>query len=312
MAGSAQTPRGHARHTIDCDLLPDFTCAYLRMAGDECAFIETNTAHAVPKLLQTLSQQGRRPEDVRWIVVTHAHLDHAAGAGVLLNLCPNATLLAHPLAATHLIEPAKLIASAKRVYGEAQFATMYGEILPVPAERVRTLADRETFELGDATFQVFHTAGHAKHHFVIHDPWLESVYTGDAFGLVYPTLQHSGRVAIASTSPIDFDAAEARKSVDLIVGLGARYACLTHFDAIEDLTEVASQVKMWIDRSEDWLQQCLESDEDVDTKANRIATQYWAALSHYALSEKDLSYLSLDVELNTRGIAIAAARMRRY
>src|SRR5262245_42034392 len=138
----------HARYTIDCDVLPQWTAAYLRVAGDECAFIETHTAHALGKLLAELAMRGRRPEDVRWIVVTHAHLDHAAGAGALLAKCPNATLLAHPRAVGHLVDPTKLVASATKVYGEARFAELYGSIDPIPHERARALDDGATFDLG--------------------------------------------------------------------------------------------------------------------------------------------------------------------
>src|SRR5687768_9212811 len=126
----------HARFTIDCDVLPKFTAAYLRIAGDEAAFIETHTGHAVPRLMRALDARGMRSEQVRWVVVTHAHLDHAAGASAVLARCPNATLLAHPRAARHLIDPSKLVASATSVYGAARFAELYGTIDPIPKERV--------------------------------------------------------------------------------------------------------------------------------------------------------------------------------
>src|SRR5450631_3289382 len=70
----------HARFTIDADITPRFTACYLRVAGDECAFIEAHTTHALPRLLAALAEHGKKPEDVRYVVVTHAHLDHAAGA----------------------------------------------------------------------------------------------------------------------------------------------------------------------------------------------------------------------------------------
>ena len=105
----------HARITIDADVTPRFTACYLRLAGDECAFIEAHTAHALPRLLAALAAEQRRPEEVRYIVITHAHLDHAAGASALLAACPNATLLAHPRAAKNLIDPAKLIEGATAV-----------------------------------------------------------------------------------------------------------------------------------------------------------------------------------------------------
>ena len=307
----------HSRHTIDCDVLPRFTAAYLRLAGDECAFIETHTAHAVPRLLAALAAHGRRPEQVRWIVVTHAHLDHAAGASALLSRCPNATLLAHPRAARHLIDPERLVASATEVYGAEKFAALYGTIDPIPAARVRTLAHGETFELGGATLRVHHTEGHARHHFVVEDQALESVHTGDAFGLVYPDLQRHGRFAIASTTPTDFDPAEARKSIDLVLSLGAKAACLTHFDEVRDLDEVASQVRAWIERSEGWLDEAAAGDAPVDAMHDAIADRLRRAIADdttrrgISLDERDWNQLAVDIDLNAQGIAFVADRRRR-
>ncbi len=301
-----------ARFTIDCDVVPRFTACYLRTSrSGECAFIEAHTAHALPRLLFALEERGRRPEDVRWVVVTHAHLDHAAGAGSLLAACPNATLLAHPRAAGNLIDPTKLVASAKRVYGEARFAELYGEIVPIPESRVRALDDDAPFELGGDTLRVLHTEGHAKHHFVVHDPALETVYTGDAFGLVYPALQHAGRFAIASTSPIDFDPAQARASLDRILALEARHVCLTHFDAIEDPTEVAAQVRQWIDRAEGWLEECLASEAPVDEQVNRVTRQIRAVLANLPFGPADYELLATDIELNAQGVVVASERRKK-
>ena len=307
----------HARYTIDCDVLPQFTAAYLRVAGDECAFIETNTAHALPKLLGALTEHGRRPEDVRWIVVTHAHLDHAAGASALLARCPNATLLAHPRAARHLVDPARLVASATKVYGAAPFAALYGTIDPIPKERVRALDDGATFDLGDASLRVHHTAGHARHHFVVDDPATDAVYTGDAFGVVYPSLQRGVRFALASTSPTDFDPAEARRSIDIILALGERGACLTHFDEVRDLQEVASQLRGWIDRSEEWLEQAAKSPDPMPAMIASLEDKLRAAIAEdasqrgLALDAADWKVLSVDVALNAQGIAFVADKKRR-
>jgi glyoxylase-like metal-dependent hydrolase (beta-lactamase superfamily II) len=307
----------HERHTIDCDILPKFTAAYLRVAGDECAFIETHTPRAVPKLLSELAARGRRPEQVRWVVVTHAHLDHASGASALLAKCPNATLVAHPRAARHLIDPTKLVASATKVYGAERFAKLYGPIESIPNQRVVALEDGASFELGGATLRVIHTAGHAKHHFVVDDPTIGTVFTGDTFGLVYPDLQRSGvRFALASTSPTDFDAQEARKSIDKVLSLGETAACLTHFDEVRDLHEVASQLRAWIDRSEAWLERAAASDDPPDAMARRVAGELRDAIAAdanrrgIAFTKSDWELLALDIDLNAQGIAFVANKLR--
>lgn len=304
--------------TIDCDAdMPGFTAAYLRVSGDACAFIETYTSHALPRLLEGLARAGKKPEDVRYVVVTHAHLDHAAGASALISACPNATLLAHPRAARHLVDPSKLVKSATGVYGEERVKKVYGQIDPIPAERVRALEDGASFGFGDATFTVFHTAGHANHHFIVHDPTLETVYTGDTFGLVYPALQKQGRFALASTSPTNFDAVEARKSVDRVMELKTKTARPTHFGEVTGLEEIASQLRGWIDRADAWVQQCAASDESLDAMTKRLEVLWRDAIvadakaRNLGFGEAEFATLALDVELNAQGLAYVADVARR-
>lgn len=305
------------RHTIDCEpTTSGYVAAYLRIDRGECAFIEAYTTHAVPHLLAALEARGRRPEDVRWIVVTHVHLDHAGGASALLARCPNATLLAHPRAARHLVDPSKLVAGAKRVYGEAYFEKVYGTIEPAPAERVRALDDGATFDLGDSTLRVHHTRGHAKHHFVVHDPATTTVFTGDTFGLVYPSLQRAGRFALASTSPTDFEPAEARSSIQRVLDLGEEMACPTHFGEVDGLPEIAAQLRRWVDRSERWLEEAAASSAPLPDLAKAIATKLRRAIKQEAdciglhLQQADWELLDLDVQLNAEGIAHVADRRR--
>ena len=297
----------HARVTIDADVTPAFTACYLRLAGDECAFIEAHTAHATPRLLAALAAAGRRPEDVRYVVVTHAHLDHAAGASALLAACPNATLLAHPRAAKNLIDPAKLIEGATAVYGAERFRTLYGSIAPIPAARVRTLADGESFALGGAQLTAWHTSGHAYHHFIVDDPATSTVFTGDTFGLVYPALQRHGRFALPSTSPTGFNADEAHKSLAKVLSLGERWVCPTHYDAYDDGKEIAAQLGRFIDRAQAWVDVEVNGGDEAPAASLevRLQAEWWAAIAEEApwLTPEDQKLLALDVELNAQGLA---------
>ncbi len=308
----------HLRHTIDCEpSQPGYVAAYLREAGESCMFVEAYTSRARPLLLGALAERGRRPEDVRWVLVTHAHLDHAGGAGALLAACPNATLLAHPRAARNLIDPTKLVASATAVYGEARFREIYGTIEPIAAERVQALEDGATFELGDATLRVHHTAGHAKHHFVVDDPATATVFTGDTFGLVYPALQGRGRLAFPSTSPTDFDPAEARKSVAKVLSLAEPTACPTHFGEVDGLEAIAEQMRSWIDRAEAWLEEATASDRPVAELEETLTARWRAALEDEARSRglvlgvAEWRGLGLGAELKAQGIALLAAKRRK-
>lgn len=302
--------------TIDCDYLgPEIACAYLRVSGDECAFVETNTAFAVPRLLAALAESGHKPEDVRWIIVTHVHLDHAGGAGVLAAACPNATVLAHPSAARHLRDPSKLIAGAEAVYGEARFAELYGEIRAIDASRVRELADGERFDFGAGSMCVHHTRGHANHHFVVEDPACATVFSGDTFGLAYPALQRGGPFAFPSTSPVGFHATEAHASVDRILALNSETICFTHFGSHggrDTLQTMAEQLHEWIDFSEG-LRVGLAGDAqrpgayDEVHAALRAHMQTMAERHHLTLDAADWELLALDLDLNAQGI-VAVAR----
>ena len=112
---------------------PGLACCYLLGRDGEYAFVEAGTAHGVPRLLALLAERGIAREQVRYVIPTHVHLDHAGGAGVLMRELPAAKLVAHPRGARHLIDPSKLIAGAEAVYGKAAVAQMYGEIAAIPA-----------------------------------------------------------------------------------------------------------------------------------------------------------------------------------
>jgi glyoxylase-like metal-dependent hydrolase (beta-lactamase superfamily II) len=302
----------HVVLTVDSDVRPEFTACYLRVAGAECAFVEAHTSHALPKLLAALRSAGRAPEDVRWIVLTHAHLDHAAGASALMAACPNATLLAHPRAARHMVSPQKLVDGATAVYGAERFRVLYGVVEPVPAARVRALEDGEGFDLGGAKLTVWHTAGHANHHFVVDDPAAGTVFTGDTFGLVYPALQKYGRFALPSTSPSNFDAALARQSLDKVLSLGEPSVRPTHFGAYEDARAIAAQVRRFVDRAEAWVDEAARGDETPEAMTARFEGAWRRAIAEEAPSfgAAEMDFLALDVELNAQGLAVAAAAKR--
>jgi glyoxylase-like metal-dependent hydrolase (beta-lactamase superfamily II) len=304
--------------TIDCDYLgPEIAASYLRIEGDECMFVEANTARAVPRLLAALAAAGMRPEQVRWVVITHVHLDHAAGASALLAACPNARLVAHPRAAKHVKAPEKLVASAKHVYGEERFAQIYGTIDPIDPARVDEVGDGATRPLGKATLHFLHTRGHANHHLVVHDPAYGTVFTGDAFGLVYPRLQRAKRFAFPSTSPTDFDGMAAVESVERILALGTRSVCLTHFGELTDAHEIGGQLGRWLGISEGLVLEARENGLDARAAEKTIRAVLDEELERAAkaaglvLDAGDRALLELDLALNAQGLAHAATKEAR-
>lgn len=301
--------------TIDGDyVMRGLAASYLRIEGDEAAFIETTTSQAAPTLLKALADARLTPAQVRWVIVTHVHLDHAGGASALMKACPNATLLAHPRATRHLVDPSRLVASARQVYGAEKFDRLYGVIEPIEASRVRSMEDGSSVELGGATLRFVHTRGHANHHFVVLDEARSTVFTGDTFGLVYPQLQRARRLAYPSTSPTDFDLAAAHESVERVRTLGATSACLTHFGEIRDLDEVAGQLHRWLDLSGRLVDEAARAGGDATAIEARIRPELDRYMEQAAseagleLTDDDRKLIAFDLALNAQGLAFVAAK----
>jgi glyoxylase-like metal-dependent hydrolase (beta-lactamase superfamily II) len=301
--------------TIDCDyVMPQLAASFLREEKGEVAFIEANTSIALPKLLAALKRERFSPEQVKYVIVTHVHLDHAGGASALMEACPNATLLAHPRAARHLIDPTKLVASAKQVYGEVLFERLYGVISAIPAARVHVQEDESKVELGGATLRFLHTRGHANHHFVVHDEQSNVVFTGDTFGLVYPALQRGHRFAYPSTSPTDFDGEAAIASVRRIEALKPRSVLLTHFGMFDDVKVIGDQLVQWLEFSSGLAAEGKKSGDELGTLEQRFKWQLEqefelaASRADLVLSDEDRKLIRFDLELNAQGLAIAATR----
>lgn len=306
--------------TIDCNyVMPKVAAAYLLHCGDRACFIDNNTNHAVPSLIASLAQAGYAPEQVEYIIITHVHLDHAGGTGLLLQKCPNAKVVAHPRAAPHLIDPSRLVRSAQGVYGEENFRRLYGEIIPVPEDRVVIPADGETLAVGDSELTFIYTRGHANHHFVIVDKKTKSVFTGDAFGLAYPMLQGGAYPFLfPSTSPTDFDAAEARISYDKILNCGAEKAYPTHFGVWNDLPAGHKMLHEYINYAEQIFDTLAKAPHN--TPEDDYQTAYSAYREFFSreldargiqLSSDEEKILAMDLDLNAQGVAFAAQRARK-
>lgn len=299
---------------IDCQyLFPEFAASYLLENRGEAAFVDNNTYHSVPRLLEALRAQGLHPEQVKYLFVTHVHLDHAGGTAELLKHCPHAQVVAHPRAARHLIDPSKLVASARAVYGEARFDQLYGKIEPIAAERVTVAEEGDRFKLGQEEILILHTRGHANHHFCL---WLEKervVFSGDSFGLSYPGLQKSGRVFVfPSTSPTDFDFGEALKTVERIRALQPKYVYPTHFGPIREVEKAADQLIQHLNASEAIRQAisvgALPREQGAVLAALKKHYKEFAAQHLFQWTDSEWKLMELDLTLNADGLIFRAER----
>jgi glyoxylase-like metal-dependent hydrolase (beta-lactamase superfamily II) len=294
--------------TVDCNYIQKgVACAYIILEGDRVSIVENNTNYAIPILISRIESLGLKPTQVDYCIITHVHLDHAGGTSRLMELCPNATLLAHPRSAKHIIDPSRLIQSAKEVYGLDAFNQLYGEILPVPESRVRIMDDGEILNWGKRTFQFIYTKGHANHHFCIFEKKSNSIFTGDSFGIAYPSIGGKGNFIFPTTTPTDFDYQEALISIDKIVATGAETAYLTHFGDVQNLPKLRDELKTSLT---DFYNIALDSRElkDKNLRQNFIEENLRKTLQSYAkgksieLNSDQLKFLENDIRLNASGL----------
>jgi glyoxylase-like metal-dependent hydrolase (beta-lactamase superfamily II) len=287
-----------------------FTACYLMEDKGEVAIIETNTNYAVPFILGTLSQLGFSKEQVKYVILTHIHLDHAGGTGELMKHLPKAELILHPRGRKHMIDPEKLIKSAKEVYGETKYKELYGEIVPVPKERVQTANDGDEFRLGSRDLQVFDLRGHAKHHLVVLDKNTKALFSGDNFGIGYPRFDFGQfRLVFPSTSPTQFEPDKAVETYQKIVDLVPSRILLTHYGVLEDIEGTHSQLNSWIEFSveiaEKGYAEGYRDSELVDILEKEIWKNFEKIVKDTrgtGLNEEEKEWLAIDTQINAQGL----------
>ena len=226
---------------------PLFDAVHVLVEGNRAAVVDCGTAHSVPGILAALDELGVAHDAVDWLLLTHVHLDHAGGAGQLLQALPNARVVVHPRGAPHMVDPRKLIEASIAVYGRETYDALYGEILPIDAARVVAATDGEVFSLGARRLEVLHTPGHALHHQTYLDHGLNAVFTGDTFGLAYEMFRVEGRpFVVPTTSPSQFDPEQLLESIRRILARKPSAAFLTHYSRITDLERVGADLERMI------------------------------------------------------------------
>ena len=239
-----------------------YTAAYLVDSG-EPLLVETGPTTSADHVVAGLERLGAGASDLAHIVVTHIHLDHAGGAGRLASRFPNATVWVHERGAPHLADPARLVASATRIYGEYQMNSLFGPVEPVPPQRIRTMADGATVTFGGRSLDVVHTPGHASHQVALVDSGTGAVFTGDALGIHVPDFP----VLRPATPPPEFDLQLAIESIERIrerarsVLLFAHFGPITEIDWVCDLA--IARVRAWTDAVGEALRRTDDLDEIV-------------------------------------------------
>jgi len=293
-----------------------FAASYFIEDGGEIAIVETNTNYAIPRILNAVLNSGFKLSQVKYVILTHIHLDHAGGAGLIMKELPDAELIVHPRGARHMISPEKLIESVKSVYGEKEYKDLYGDIIGVPKGKVISLTGGESISVGKRKLTMIDAPGHAKHHNIIYDELSGSVFSGDAFGIGYPRFRYEkGPLIFPSTSPVQFDPLSAAHTYKMITDLNPARILLTHFGSVENIGEIYSQLLGWIDYTVEYSSKRFSEGHGIDDLGKKLSEDLWrnfeeraVELTGESLSDEERDFLSLDADLNGKGAAVYITR----
>jgi glyoxylase-like metal-dependent hydrolase (beta-lactamase superfamily II) len=191
--------------------------------------IDPGPTSCLPALESGLAAIGRRLDDIKTLLLTHIHLDHAGATGTLLHRLPQCVTYVHERGAPHMIDPTKLLASATRLYG-SNMDRFWGEFRPSPPERLRALAGGERLEIAGRTLEVKFTPGHASHHVSYFDTTSGTAYVGDTGGI-----RVVGDYIKAPTPPPDIDLESWEQSLQKIEAWRPKALVLTHFGQVDDV-----------------------------------------------------------------------------
>jgi hydroxyacylglutathione hydrolase len=298
----------HGIYAFDSGYIrPQLAAIHLIVEHGRVAVVDTASNACLPRALEALQILGLSPASVDYVFLTHVHLDHAGGAGAMMQAFPEARLVVHPRGAPHMADPTKLFAAVQAVYGADEAHRLYGELLPVPADRIMAASDGFSFELAGRTLTCLETPGHARHHLCLLDARSGCLFTGDIFGLSFRELDVAGRPSvIPTTSPTQFDPAVMHASVDRILACQPAALYLTHFSRVTDIPRLGDDLHRLIDAH---LAVAERERAAGPERGARILAGLWVLMDAEAQrqgwplnAEQRREVLRMDIELNAQGL----------
>ncbi len=288
-------------HQLDTLLggMDQLTAGFL-VEGPMPALIETGSQSSVPAVHAALAALGLGPADLRWIIVTHIHLDHAGAVGDLAADFPSATVVVHERGARHLVDPTKLIDSASRVYGPL-LDSLYGRMTAVPEDRLIAAGDGFRVDVGNGRELVMvDSPGHAKHHHAVLDEQTGTLLVGDAVGVLLPDLG----VLRPATPPPDFDLEQAVHSLHRFAEIRPQQLVLTHYGPVADpaatLAEAEEMLHSWVAVAEGVIEHA--ADAGIDDVAAALAEAFAPDLELLPPAAREKAEILNGVHSNAAGI----------
>lgn len=269
------TPLGGDVYEIDTRMAgySGITAGYLIM-GDRPCLVEPGTSGSAPVVEAALRKLGVGPDDLATVVVTHIHLDHAGGVGDIARMYPRAEVVVHEKGARHLADPSRLMRSARMVYGDS-LDTLFGELKPTDAARIRAVEETGTIDLGGGRrLESHYSPGHAKHHVGLMDSQTGDLYVGDAAGVYIPETAD----VRPATPPPDFDLDTTLASLGKFRALGPQRLLFAHYGPVTEVEDTlersAEELRVWVDHVKDARDRGLDLDHAVAMVVERTRDRY--------------------------------------
>jgi len=257
-------------HFVDTGMYgtPNYGGVYV-YDGPTPALVESGIGADRDAVFGALAELGIERDALEAIVLTHVHLDHAGGAGYLVEACPNATVYVHESGASHLADPGRLVAGTKEAVGGMW--EFYADPKPIPEERIESLGDGDAVSLGPRTLRAHACPGHAPHQLAFHDETAGALFVGDAAGLWVP----DRTLVVPTTPPPQFDLETCLADTETLRALGAERLCYTHFGPGPEHTTAAldaydAALEQWVER----VRLALDGADNGDSVADAFADEY--------------------------------------
>lgn len=211
----------------------------------QVTLIETGPSPSVKRIEEGMEVLGISLSDVKYIIVTHVHLDHAGGAGLLLESCPDAEVIVHPKGKRHLVDPSRLIKGARAVYGD-DFDRLFAPIVPIPEEKVIEKGEEDVLTIDEGrVLEFMDTPGHANHHIGIYDPVSNGIFTGDTAGIRYHHVE-GVTFYLPSTSPNQFNPEAMLAQIQRFRHREPSRVYFGHYGMTEEPEQAMKEVREWI------------------------------------------------------------------
>ena len=250
---AAVTPIGGGVTIVDLHFRgrPEIIGVNVLELADGIALVDPGPEARMGALRAGLAEMGHTLDDVRAVLLTHIHLDHATAAGAIVREVPAATVYVHAVGAPHMADPARLLASAGRIYGDAM-ATLWGDFLPVPRASLRVVDEGDVVALGGRRLEVAYVPGHASHHVAYYEAATGTAWVGDVGGI-----RIGSGPALPVTPPPDIDVEAWKTSMERVMAWAPERIVATHFGPYGEAREHFDALGEGLDAWAGWVRGSL-------------------------------------------------------